>query len=106
MYEILSFNATKLRFNKEETMQIGKYEIHQINSGQYRLDGGAMFGVVPRTLWEKENPPDDKNRILLALNNLLLIGDGRIILVDTGIGTKFDEKLRNIYISNFGMCII
>jgi glyoxylase-like metal-dependent hydrolase (beta-lactamase superfamily II) len=78
-------------------MQIGKYEVHLIDAGKYRLDGGAMFGVVPRTLWEKENPPDDKNRILLALNTLLLIRDGQVILVDSGIGEKFDEKYQKIF---------
>jgi glyoxylase-like metal-dependent hydrolase (beta-lactamase superfamily II) len=78
-------------------MQIGKYEAHLIDAGKYRLDGGAMFGVVPRTLWEKENPPDDSNRILLALNTLLLVRDDQVILIDSGIGEKFDEKYQQIY---------
>ncbi len=68
-----------------------------IDAGRYKLDGGAMFGVVPRTLWQKENPPDEKNRIMMALNTLLLIGEGRIILIDTGAGTKFGEKFQEIY---------
>jgi glyoxylase-like metal-dependent hydrolase (beta-lactamase superfamily II) len=82
---------------KGVSMQIGKYEVHRIDAGRYKLDGGAMFGVVPRTLWQKENPPDEKNRILMALNTLLLIGEGRIILIDTGAGTKFNEKFQEIY---------
>ncbi|MEJ2538029.1 MAG: MBL fold metallo-hydrolase, partial [Calditrichia bacterium] len=65
--------------------------------GRYKLDGGAMFGVVPRTLWQKENPPDEKNRITMSLNTLLLVGDGKIILVDTGVGDKFTDKFREIY---------
>jgi glyoxylase-like metal-dependent hydrolase (beta-lactamase superfamily II) len=56
-----------------------------------------MFGVVPRVLWEKSNPPDEKNRITLAARALLLRGNGRTILIDTGNGSKFDEKLSTIY---------
>ena len=78
-------------------MQIGSYQAELIDAGRYKLDGGAMFGVVPRNLWEKENPPDEKNRITMSLNTLLLVRDGRIILVDTGVGTKFSEKYQQIY---------
>jgi glyoxylase-like metal-dependent hydrolase (beta-lactamase superfamily II) len=78
-------------------MLIGDYEIHLIKSGEFRLDGGAMFGVIPKTLWQKEFPADERNRILLALNTLLVVGKGRIILIDTGIGQKFSEKYVNIY---------
>ncbi|MBN2365520.1 MAG: MBL fold metallo-hydrolase, partial [Calditrichaeota bacterium] len=78
-------------------MQIGPYEIHHIDAGRYKLDGGAMFGVVPKTLWQKSNPADEKNRIEMALNTLLLVGDGRIILIDCGVGTKFSEKFQEIY---------
>lgn len=56
-----------------------------------------MFGVVPRALWEKHNPPDGKNRIRMAARALLLVGHGRVVLIDTGNGTKLDEKLRSIY---------
>lgn len=82
---------------KENPMEIGKYDIQIINAGQYRLDGGAMFGVVPRTMWERLFPPDEKNRILMALNTLLLVGEGRVVLIDTGSGDKFTEKYANIY---------
>ncbi len=78
-------------------MQIGNYEIQLIDAGRYKLDGGAMFGVVPRTMWQKENPPDEKNRISLSLNILLLIKNGRLILVDCGVGNKFSEKYQEIY---------
>jgi glyoxylase-like metal-dependent hydrolase (beta-lactamase superfamily II) len=56
-----------------------------------------MFGVVPRVLWSKTNPPDDRNRIPMAARALLMKGNGRIILVDVGNGTKYNEKLRSIY---------
>ena len=78
-------------------MHIGKYEVHPVETGRFALDGGAMFGVVPKPLWEKSIPPDEKNRIPLAARALLVRGDGRTILVDTGNGGKFDEKLRSIY---------
>jgi len=78
-------------------MQIGSYQVELIDAGRYKLDGGAMFGVVPRNLWQKGNPPDEKNRITMSLNTLLLIRDGRVILVDTGVGTKFSEKYQQIY---------
>jgi glyoxylase-like metal-dependent hydrolase (beta-lactamase superfamily II) len=78
-------------------MHIGNYDVTMIDAGRYKLDGGAMFGVVPRTMWQKENPPDEKNRITMSLNTLLLVGDGKIILVDTGVGDKFTDKFREIY---------
>lgn len=78
-------------------MRIGKYEIYSIKSGMFKLDGGAMFGVVPKVLWNKTNPADDLNRITLSTRSLLLISEERKILVDTGIGNKFDDKLKSIY---------
>ncbi|HDZ14362.1 hypothetical protein LCGC14_1743890 [marine sediment metagenome] len=78
-------------------MKIGRYELHQIETGRFALDGGAMFGIVPKPLWSKLNPPDDENRIDMALRVLLIMGNKRNILVDTGIGTKFSEKYKEIY---------
>jgi len=78
-------------------MILGDFEIHPVSDGHFRLDGGAMFGVVPRTLWEKTNPPDDKNRILLGLNPLLIKTPDLNIIVDTGIGPRWDEKNKAIY---------
>lgn len=78
-------------------MKIGKYELHSVNSGFFSLDGGAMFGIIPKPLWEKTNPSDSANRIKLATRNLLLISDKRKILIDTGMGNKWDEKSVNIY---------
>ena len=78
-------------------MQIGQYEIHALVAGRFALDGGAMFGVVPRPLWERTNPPDARNRVAMAARALLVIGNGRKILVDTGNGSKFPPKLAEIY---------
>ena len=78
-------------------MQIGQYELHSIETGRFSLDGGAMFGIVPKPLWNKLNPSDDENRIEMALRSLLIMDDKRKILVDTGIGTKFPEKHKEIY---------
>lgn len=78
-------------------MKIGKYELHQIETGIFGLDGGAMFGIVPRSLWSKLSSPDEENRIDMALRALLIMGDNRAILVDTGVGNKFTEKQKRIY---------
>lgn len=78
-------------------MKIGKYKLTVINSGYFRLDGGAMFGIIPKNLWEKTNPPDNQNRIKLATRNLLLEDGKRKILVDTGMGSKWNEKSKMIY---------
>jgi glyoxylase-like metal-dependent hydrolase (beta-lactamase superfamily II) len=73
------------------------YCLCALECGEFALDGGAMFGVIPKILWQKFNPADDANRIQLALRTLLLIGSEKKILIDTGIGTKFDKKRKNIY---------
>lgn len=78
-------------------MKIGKYKLLSIKSGIFRLDGGAMFGVVPKVLWNKLIPADELNRISMAARSLLLVSDDKKILVDTGLGNNFDEKFRNIY---------
>ncbi len=78
-------------------MKLGKFEIYPILDGYFRLDGGAMFGIIPKVLWEKTNPADEKNRIRLALRTLLIKTPNELILIDTGIGTKFNEKYVDIY---------
>ncbi len=78
-------------------MKIGKYELDIINSGFFSLDGGAMFGIIPKPLWQKTNPPDESNRIKLATRNILLRSGKKIILIDTGMGTKWDDKSVKIY---------
>ncbi len=78
-------------------VRIGSAELFTVETGRFRLDGGAMFGVVPKSLWNRTNPADELNRIELALRALLIKKDGRNILVDTGAGDKMPEKLRGIY---------
>lgn len=78
-------------------MKIGNYNLLSVETGCFALDGGAMFGVIPKNLWEKTNPSDSNNRISLALRSLLLESDNQLILIDTGIGYKFDEKFSKIY---------
>jgi glyoxylase-like metal-dependent hydrolase (beta-lactamase superfamily II) len=78
-------------------MKFGDLDIFVVSDGLFRLDGGAMFGVVPRVLWERTDPPDEKNRILMGLNCLLVIRDDERILIDTGIGDKFDEKFGSMF---------
>ncbi|NOX89003.1 MAG: MBL fold metallo-hydrolase [Calditrichaeota bacterium] len=78
-------------------MQIGSYEVFTVQTGFVSLDGGAMFGVVPKTLWSRTNPADEFNRIQLALRTLIVKSSDRLIIVDAGVGTKMNEKLRKIY---------
>lgn len=77
--------------------QIGPYTLHVIETGRFALDGGAMFGVVPRTLWERRITPDERNRIPMNMRCLLIEGNGRLILVDDGLGDKYDAKFAGIY---------
>jgi glyoxylase-like metal-dependent hydrolase (beta-lactamase superfamily II) len=78
-------------------MQLGDYRIEIIPDTEFRLDGGAMFGVVPRVLWEKKCPPDELNRIKLQMNCLFIETPDEKILVETGIGEKWTEKQTEIY---------
>ncbi len=81
-------------------MKIGKYNISLIQTGTFGLDGGAMFGIIPKPLWDKTNPADDKNRITLKAQCLLLKSDNKVILVDTGMGGYWDDKFTKIYSVN------
>jgi glyoxylase-like metal-dependent hydrolase (beta-lactamase superfamily II) len=76
-------------------MRIAGYELHALNLGHFRLDGGAMFGVVPKTLWQKVAPADDLNRIDLALRCLLLVSEERVALVDCGIGNSLGRAFED-----------
>jgi glyoxylase-like metal-dependent hydrolase (beta-lactamase superfamily II) len=76
---------------------VGRLTCWTLDAGLQRLDGGAMFGVVPKPLWERRIPPDEKNRIPLALRCLLVEHPDGLVLVDTGIGNKEDAKFLNIY---------
>lgn len=78
-------------------MRLGELEIFLVDDGRFRLDGGAMFGVVPKVLWEREKPADARNRIEMATNSLLVRRGDEVLLVDTGIGAKNDEKFRRMF---------
>ena len=78
-------------------MRLGDLEFHILTDGTFRLDGGAMFGVIPRPMWERVAPPDERNRIVLSMNSLLIRTAGKYILVETGAGDKWDAKRRDIY---------
>ena len=75
----------------------GNLELVCLHDGLFRLDGGAMFGVVPRPLWEKKAPPDDRNRIQLSMRPLLVQADWGRMIIDCGAGDKMDAKQRDIY---------
>lgn len=72
-------------------------KLHTINTGFFKLDGGAMFGVVPKSIWNKTNPADQNNMCTWAMRCLLIEDEGRLILVDNGIGTKQDNKFLSHY---------
>jgi glyoxylase-like metal-dependent hydrolase (beta-lactamase superfamily II) len=71
--------------------------LHTINTGLFKLDGGAMFGVVPKSIWQKTNPADDNNMCTWAMRCLLVEDGNRLILIDTGIGDKQSEKFFSHY---------
>ncbi len=78
-------------------MKLGKFYIFPVADGRFKLDGGAMFGVVPRVLWEKCCPADELNRISLSLTCLLIQAHGQNILVDTGLGSKQNGKFQHMF---------
>jgi glyoxylase-like metal-dependent hydrolase (beta-lactamase superfamily II) len=77
-------------------LTFGEFELTPLLDGYFRLDGGAMFGVVPKTLWEKRAPADERNRIAMAMRPLLVRSD-RLMIIDAGAGDKMDAKLAEIY---------
>ncbi|HUJ40159.1 MAG TPA: MBL fold metallo-hydrolase [Candidatus Acidoferrales bacterium] len=78
-------------------MKFGSMEIHLLNDGPFLLDGGAMFGVIPKPLWEKQIPADARNRIRLTMNCLVVRAGKECILIETGAGDKLDPKRRDIF---------
>jgi glyoxylase-like metal-dependent hydrolase (beta-lactamase superfamily II) len=78
-------------------MQFGDFRLEVVPDTQFRLDGGAMFGIIPRVLWEKQMPPDESNRILMASNCLFVETSNERILIETGMGEKWSEKQTKIY---------
>lgn len=81
------------------SVTLGDFELYTIENGRFKLDGGAMFGVVPKNLWSKKIPADENNCIHMALKSLLIRSKktGRVYIVDLGIGNKFNEKMSKIY---------
>ena len=75
-------------------------KIHPLNTGNFKLDGGAMFGVVPKTLWQKTNPADENNMCNWAMRSMLIEDGNRLMIVDTGIGDKQNEKFFSHYYMN------
>jgi glyoxylase-like metal-dependent hydrolase (beta-lactamase superfamily II) len=80
-----------------ESRSLGALSVHAIQAGGQRLDGGAMFGVVPKPLWERKIPADDRNRIQLGMRTLLIEHPSGLVLIDTGAGNKEDQKFKLIY---------
>ncbi|MEO5568046.1 MAG: MBL fold metallo-hydrolase [Gemmatimonadaceae bacterium] len=80
-----------------QTRHIGSLRVHAIQAGGQKLDGGAMFGIVPRSLWERRIPPDEKNRIQLGMRCLLIEHDIGLVLIDNGVGNKETAKFHDIY---------
>lgn len=78
-------------------VELGQLKVTPFVSSRFRLDGGSMFGVVPWVLWERKAPPDALNRILLNSNSLLVETDGLKVLVEPGMGSKYDKKQRELY---------
>ncbi|RLC52193.1 MAG: MBL fold metallo-hydrolase, partial [Candidatus Cloacimonadota bacterium] len=78
-------------------IKIGKLECDIVSAGSWKGDGGAIMGVMPKVLWQKIAAADEKNRVVLALNILLIRAEGKNILIDTGIGNKISDKIRKIY---------
>ncbi len=78
-------------------LELGRFRLYRLSDGVWRLDGGAVFGVVPKVLWEKLKTPDARNRILMATNCLLVRTPDANILIEAGIGPKLSDKEREIY---------
>ena len=86
-----------------QSRRIGALQVHAIQAGGQKLDGGAMFGVVPKPLWEKRIPADERNRIQLGMRCLLIEHPSGLILIDSGAGNKENEKFHDIYgVENVG----
>lgn len=78
-------------------MKLGAFDIALLSDGTFALDGGQMFGVVPKVLWEKRLPADARNRVRLSLTCLLVRAGKHTVIVETGIGDKYEAKFSDIY---------
>lgn len=94
------YRQATLRRMSTRVIELGNAAARVLSGGALRLDGGAMFGIIPKPIWSRSAPPDDANRIALACNCLLIEGalvGGRRVLIETGHGSKFGEKERSIF---------
>jgi len=80
-------------------MRLGRFQVEIFSDGVFRLDGGAMFGVVPKVLWERQKPADELNRVAMDMNCLLIRDGTHVVLVETGAGPKLNDKQKR----NFGV---
>jgi glyoxylase-like metal-dependent hydrolase (beta-lactamase superfamily II) len=84
-------------------VRLGEFELRLVPDGNYFLDGGAFFGVVPKALWEKRLQADEFNRVSAAMNSVLVRAGARTILIETGMGNKLPEKMARIYAAPLGL---
>jgi glyoxylase-like metal-dependent hydrolase (beta-lactamase superfamily II) len=84
-------------------VRLGEFELRLVPDGNYFLDGGAFFGVVPKALWEKRLQADEFNRVSAAMNSVLVRAGARTILIETGMGNKLPEKMARIYAAPVGL---
>lgn len=87
-------------------MKLGSIDVFPVSAGTFKLDGGAMFGVVPKTLWKKKAPADRLNRIQMGSWCLLVQTQDKNILINTGLGNKYNEKYRNLYAIDYPTTLI
>jgi glyoxylase-like metal-dependent hydrolase (beta-lactamase superfamily II) len=78
-------------------IDLGRFRLHVVSDGRFKLDGGAMFGVIPKKMWQKAKAADAENRIDMGTNCLLIEAGNELVLVDTGLGDKQDEKYQGIF---------
>ncbi len=82
-------------------MTFGSWSVDLLETGRFKLDGGAMFGIVPKNLWSKGNPADEQNRIDMTMRSLCLRRGDRVLLVDTGVGHKDSARFHDIFAIDF-----
>ena len=82
-------------------MKIGQYDLYSIETSEFSLDGGAMFGIIPKTLWKEKLTPDRLNRVDMVTRSLLMVNDDRKVLIDTGNGSKWAKKYIDMYNIDF-----
>src|SRR5258706_5839883 len=78
-------------------MRIGRFDVRIFSDGMFRIDGGAMFGVVPKVLWERQKKADERNRVSMDMNCLLIRDADHVVLVETGAGPKLTDRQREIF---------